>query len=421
MLRKILNQLWNEKKGNLLIGLELLVVSVFLWYTVDSLYTKYKQFTLPLGFDISHVYNVELGMIPQDSPDYIQPEEGVPTSGDNLLTIMDRLKANPQIEDVCTSGSHFHYRWYNRFATFRSDDNPGVNGYVRFVSSSYFNLFQVKSADGRDTKVLMDALDRGEIVVTQKVAEEFFGTATNAIGKEIECQDQGDAEGVLRRIGAVCENQRYNEFWLFDYAYYRPIPTDQYKNANLYIPGIPLFIRTKAVADSKSFSEDFKKEIEGQLKLGNLYLKNILPMSEIREEHLRNRIDEIRLDIAVVVFFLLNVFLGVIGTFWLHTHHKRGEIGLRMALGATRSSIFGMLLTQGLLLLVIVFIIGAFFFANLWYIDLLEPVVWTNTFSRLLAGMGITFLLLAIMIIAGISFPAYRAMKDEPAEALHYE
>jgi len=422
MLSKIIKQFWKEIQSNLFIGLELLVISVFLWYTVDSLYTQYRRFVLPLGFDISHTYNIELGMIPQESPDFVLPSEDISSNGDNLLTILDRLKANPRVTDVCyTSGTHFHYVWSNQFATFSKEDSSAVNGFVRPVGSSYFTLFQVKAADGRNTQALVDALDRGEIVITQKVAEEFFGTAANAVGKEINCQDQGDAESVSYRIGAVCENQRYNEFSLYSHAYYKPIPVSDFKDPNIYVAGIPLFIRVKAAADSKDFAEEFKKEIEGQLKLGNIYLKGIRPMSEFREGHIRYWVDQMRMNMAVIVFFLLNVFLGVIGTFWLHTRQKRGEIGLRMALGANRKSIFGMLLTQGFLLLLISFFLATLLFANLWFTDIVTPVTWVNTFPRLLAGMGITFLLLAIMIIVGICFPAYRAMKEELAEALHYE
>ena len=35
-----------------------------------------------------------------------------------------------------------------------------------------------------------------------------------------------------------------------------------------------------------------------------------------------------------MAFMLVNVFFGIIGTFWLRAQNRRGEIGLRMALGA---------------------------------------------------------------------------------------
>lgn len=65
MLRMIFIQLWNERKTNVLIYLELAIVSVFLWYAADALLVNYKSYSRPLGFDISHVYYVELATVPQ--------------------------------------------------------------------------------------------------------------------------------------------------------------------------------------------------------------------------------------------------------------------------------------------------------------------------------------------------------------------
>ena len=54
----------------MLIYLELVIVSVFLWYAADALFVNYKGYSRPLGFDISHVYHVELATVPQNSTDY---------------------------------------------------------------------------------------------------------------------------------------------------------------------------------------------------------------------------------------------------------------------------------------------------------------------------------------------------------------
>jgi len=421
MIKKIIKQLWNERRSNLLICLELLVVSAFLWYTVDALFLDYKRFSMPLGFDINHVYYLELASIPSESPDYIQSTDEDVTVGADFLTIIDRLQKNPDIEFAgYTSSIHFHYRWSNRFATFQVDTAIIIpHGFVRPIGSTYFDLFQVKTADGGSPRLLAEALERSEIVITKNVAERVFGSVANAMGKEIICTDQGDAEGHAYRIGGVCEDQRYNEFNLYDYAYYRLISTSEVRNSNSF--GYPLFIRVKPGADKKDFPEKFRKEMTSQLKIRNIYLKDVQPMSERRSEHIRKKIDQVRMNMAVVIFFLLNVFLGVIGTFWLRTQQKRGEIGLRMALGSPRKSIFGMLLSQGIILLVISFLIAAILFSNFWVTGVLDNVDGVDTTYRLITGAGITFILLLLMICIGISFPAYRAMKEEPAEALHYE
>ena len=61
MYKMILKQLWNERKGNLFIWLEMLVVSIFLWYAADALFVMYKLYSRSLGFNIEHTYHVSFG------------------------------------------------------------------------------------------------------------------------------------------------------------------------------------------------------------------------------------------------------------------------------------------------------------------------------------------------------------------------
>ena len=148
MLRMIFIQLWNERKMNMLIYLELVIVSVFLWYAADALFVNYKGYSRPLGFDISHVYHVELATVPQNSTDYDTSAVHNQCGAADFLTLRDRLAHHPKVEDVCfTSSVHFHYRFNNRFASFRQDSLIR-NGYVRYVDPSYFRVFKVKTADG---------------------------------------------------------------------------------------------------------------------------------------------------------------------------------------------------------------------------------------------------------------------------------
>ena len=54
MTKKLLVQIKNEWRNNLWLALELLVVSVVMWFVVDYLYTRTATYLEPRGFDISH-------------------------------------------------------------------------------------------------------------------------------------------------------------------------------------------------------------------------------------------------------------------------------------------------------------------------------------------------------------------------------
>lgn len=58
---------------------------------------------------------------------------------------------------------------------------------------------------------------------------------------------------------------------------------------------------------------------------------------------------------------------------------------------------------------------------NMWHADLTIHTLMEATFTRFTFCFLTAFFLLAIIIFLGILFPAWRAMKIQPAEALHNE
>ena len=49
MTSKIIKQLWNERRGNAWLFVELIIVSVFLWQAIDPLYTYTRISQIPNG------------------------------------------------------------------------------------------------------------------------------------------------------------------------------------------------------------------------------------------------------------------------------------------------------------------------------------------------------------------------------------
>lgn len=112
----------------------------------------------------------------------------------------------------------------------------------------------------------------------------------------------------------------------------------------------------------------------------------------------------------------------------MDNRRRRSEIALRMTMGSTRGGVFRLLIGEGLLLLALVtlpamvvcynvgmaeFTIGRTSLISTW------PIEWSVI--RFLAGSLGAWLLIALMVVIGIWFPARQAMKIEPAEALHEE
>ena len=167
--------------------------------------------------------------------------------------------------------------------------------------------------------------------------------------------------------------------------------------------------------------ENFLQGMDDRLTVNNLYASSVTPLGNFRDTMLKDRRDAMMKKIILVCFMLLNVFFGIIGTFWLRTQYRRGEMGLRVAVGSSRSRLEGFLYAEGISLLAFTAPLVLIFIINMLYFDMPDTVRLPYTWWRFTVTFGGTFLLLGLMIVVGIWFPARRIAKIEPAEALHYE
>ena len=56
MKRKLMRQIINEWRSNIWLALELLIVSVVMWYVTDSLFVSYSILNEPRGFNTDHCF-----------------------------------------------------------------------------------------------------------------------------------------------------------------------------------------------------------------------------------------------------------------------------------------------------------------------------------------------------------------------------
>ena len=116
---------------------------------------------------------------------------------------------------------------------------------------------------------------------------------------------------------------------------------------------------------------------------------------------------------------LVNIFFGIVGTFWLRTQSRRMELGLRAAIGASKRRLRLELLTEGLILLLATLPFILLFIVNMLLMDLPDTYRLDYTWWRFLAVLLAVYLLMGGMICLG--FPAGRIARMNPAEALHDE
>ena len=122
------------------------------------------------------------------------------------------------------------------------------------------------------------------------------------------------------------------------------------------------------------------------------------------------------------MFLALNIFLGILGTFWLRTRQRVPEIAIRMVNGATRGDIFRRILAEGQLILLAITPLAILLDWLLTHFEL-NSYYHGGYFelSRFVASVAITYALMSLMIMLGALIPARRATRIAPAVALNQE
>ena len=132
-----------------------------------------------------------------------------------------------------------------------------------------------------------------------------------------------------------------------------------------------------------------------------------------------------RTKIAGIIFLLVIIFIGLLGTFWYRVYLRTPEVAVRKTFGATDIDIFRRFLSEAFLILgialglsLIICLVSMDYLTN----NLLQYVAYFKTWKwdMTLAGL-ITMAVMSLMIFIGVGIPARRAMKIETAVALKEE
>lgn len=421
-MNSILKQIKNEHRSNLLLWAELLLVFVVLWYIVDVIYVTARVYLMPLGFDIENTYLLTMERLTPKSAAF-QPNQTVEDDMNNLTVIVDRLTQRPDVEAACISQNSLPYNDGSNGITF-GIDTVRINCLRRWITPDYFRVFRYQNADGSGSESLAKALP-GSLVASVDVADNYPEVSARGLGLRGKMAWVWDNREDVPKIPitALSMPVRYDNFWPAD-GWRGTYLANELTKEGLIRLGSVKYIQVNVRAregEDIGFADRLMDDADRLYQVGNVYIQGIIPMSSMRDSYQIDNVNELRTQFCILFFLLLNIFLGIIGTFWFRTQHRRSEVALRMALGSTKQGIFGRLIGEGLLLLVLAAVPALLITFNLGYAELVEVSRLPFDAVRYIVGVLLTLLLMALMIVSGIWFPARQAMKVQPAEALHEE
>lgn len=407
MTKKLFTQIINEWRSNLWLLAELLVVSVVLWYVIDNMYCKYAIYSEPLGFDIEHCYKIELSEIEEDGTSLENKEED-----NDAEEVIERLRRMPETEAVCFSDWTAPYDLSQSYCTINYDTlSENVRSY--YISPDYFRVFRIEGANGESPEEMAKILERGDIILSGNVFEDNGIDILNLIHKD-GVYLYGN-KNYTANLGAVAKTVRHHDYVQGKYSksIFMQYRHNSFTNS--------LYLRVKADKD-KNFIENMFRKAEKEINAGNVYISNICSMKDMKRVYLQEYNKNNIMYMAGMGFLLLNIFLGLLGTFWFRTQQRQSEIALHKVNGATDKDVFFRLISEGVMLVALVMLPALlidFQIANAELNAMYDGT--TFNIGRLLMCAGLSTISICIMMIIGIGIPAFKALSIEPAQVLHGE
>jgi len=323
-------------------------------------------------------------------------------------TLVEKLKATPGVEEV-SYGSVMPFSGSRYMASlFVEGRQPLANDQMAFdasvVGPGYHETMGVKFVAGRGfTQQDSDSSPR-VIIINEAMANRLFPGET-AIGRRLTTRTNGNG---LEVIG-VTRTVKHHDLTESPLPHF-DLPATQ----GSYASYTNIVVRTRGPA------VDLIPVVRNQL----LSLDPSLPIDiSAMSEQIGAALAATRLASSLIGLFgvvsLLLASLGVYGLMaWLVLRRTR-ELGIRLALGAQRGNLIGLILRQGLWLTLTGVGVGlatAFAVSRVFDTQQLYQVKATDTFTFLCVALLLTFVSLLACFI-----PAVRATRIDPLQALRYE
>jgi len=279
--------------------------------------------------------------------------------------------------------------------------NENMSLQVNWVTPGYFEAMGIPMKEGRGFTDRDDSTSVRVMVVNEQMATKYWAGAS-PIGRTVK---YGGKEHTVVGVVPTGKYQRLGE---------PPTPFYYLAQAQHWNEAMSVVIRTTgdplAVAPA--------------LRSAAAAFDETLPVSDIRTmtRHLGIALMPARLaGAALGVFGLLGLVLASIGMYGVMAYtvsQRRREIGIRMAIGAAGRDVVGMIMRQGLTLVLIGAAIGIA--GALGASRLLRGILYSPSVIDPLTFAGVPLLLTAVAALASW-MPARRASAVDPLEALRQE
>ena len=348
------------------------------------------------GFDVNRVLTVDIDLT---GAHYAEPA----SRGrffDRLLTkasAIPGVQASGVVTFLPTLGETWNDPIYLEGAT-RPEERHTVNN--RYSSPGYFRAMNIAIRNGRAFEE--SDRERGVAVLSEKAAKLLWPGEPNPVGRRF----MGEDDKIKTLVGIVAEVRASLQS--------DPPPTAYYPYWQRVPNEVALVVRT--TTDPRTAAGALRTALRSED--AQLPIQALRTMEEVVDSSVAQRRFQLTLMGVFAASALLVASLGIYGVVAYSVARRRNEIGIRMALGAQRSQLLGLVIRQGMAPVVIGLAAGVTI--ALFLGQAIRGLLFGVQPADLLTIAGVTVVLLVVGALACL-IPARRAAGTDAIAALRFE
>ena len=230
----LLHQIWNQRRQNLWIFIELLIAGFFLWMVIDPIYVLTANRLIPQGGDTRGMYVLNLGQYDKSFGEYDSTQDSAQVMRRHYQDIVRAVRTCPEVEAFTVSAysSFPNGMSWSGMELFNEDSVRVHVQQYRFIPLDGSDLPKtygmVDVRTGQPVTLPADFAQRRMIALSERAARDLFGT-TAAVGLSV--YESPDRENP-HEVAAVFRNYKH-----FSYPAAYSQSTNQRKSCGSILAG----------------------------------------------------------------------------------------------------------------------------------------------------------------------------------------
>ena len=411
----LLRLIWNRKRQNFLLTVEIFFSFLTLFGVVLFAVHYANNARQPLGFDIDRLWSISVDRKEPDKDPAVKTRHR-----ETLRQLLTALREMPEIE-IAAAGFTGPYANASWGSGTRLVGGREVHYGLNTVTDEYLALLQMRVLSGRWFTREDDGATWKPVVLNRRLAREIFGDM-DPVGRTIDEErdpngpppDPDEKPEVKRVIGVIEEFRQDGELSTpGNYLFHRMRLDEADPKGSL---PERIFVRLRPGTPA-AFEETFVKRA---MSVADNWSFEVAPLDTMRTDTLRQYTIPLAVVGTIAAFLLVMVGLGLTGVVWQSVTQRIREFGLRRAKGATILNVRTQVLVEMVIMTSIAVLAGVILVAQLPLLPLPEDlrIVPGGVF---VASLAISVAAIYLLTLACGWYPSRLATKIQPAEALHYE